>query len=97
MDDVTELISEIENDNEIMRIRFTGLLDEAANMLEKHGFGTTEAFLLEKQSHEGSEGQAGALLKVLEKIEKYPSISSDRKTARLIIKVVDSLKFRRRR
>lgn len=97
MDDVEKLISEIENDEEIMRARFTGLLDETANMLEKHGFGTIEAFLLEKQSHKNLEGQAKALLKVLAKIKEYPRISLDRKTARLIIKAVDSLKSRRRK
>ncbi len=97
MDDVERLISEIENDEGIMRVRFTGLLDDTANMLEKHGFGIAKAFLLEKQSHRDSEAQAGALLKILGKIEEYPRISSDRKTARLIIKAVNSLKFRRRK
>jgi hypothetical protein len=95
MDDVEKLISEIDNDNEIMRVRFTGLLDETANMLEKHGFGIAKAFLLEKQGHRELKWQAEALLKILGKIEGYPTISSDRKTARLIIKAVDSLRLQR--
>jgi hypothetical protein len=92
MDDVERLISEIENDEGIMRVRFTGLLDDTADMLEKHGLGTTKVFLLEKRSHKGSEQQSDALLNILEKIEKFPSVSSDLKTARLIIKTVSSLK-----
>lgn len=96
-DDVKRLISEIEDDTGIMRVRFTGLLDDTANMLEKHGFGTTEAFLLEKRSHRDLEHQTEALLKILSKIEECPKISSDRKTARLIIKAVGSLKSRKRR
>jgi CRISPR/Cas system CMR-associated protein Cmr5 small subunit len=95
MDDVEKLISEIENNNEIMKVRFTGLLDETANMLEKHGFGVTKAFLLEKQGHKELRWQAEALLKILGKIEEYPGISSDKKTARLIIKSVDSLRLQR--
>ncbi len=97
MDNVEKVISEIENDNEVMRVRYTGLLDNTADVLEKHGFGLTKAFLLEKQSHAGLKDQARALLKVLEKLEKYADISTDRKTARLIIKAVSSLKSKRGR
>lgn len=96
MDNIEMLISEIENDNEIMGVKFTGLLDDTADVLEKQGFGVAKAFLMEKQSHRGLKDQAGALLKVLEKMEKYHGISADRKTARLIIKAVESLKSKRR-
>lgn len=95
MDDVEKLISEIENDNEIMRVRFTRLLHDTANMLEKYGFGITKTFLLEKQGHKELKWQAEALLKILARIEGYPRISSDRTTARLIIKAVDSLRLQR--
>lgn len=95
MDDVEKLISEIEHDNEIMRVRFTGLLHDTADMLERHGFGIAKAFLLEKQGHRGLRWQAEALLKILGKIEEYSVICSDRKTARLIIKSVDSLRLQR--
>lgn len=97
MDNVERVLLEIENDNEIMRVRYTGLLDSTADMLEKHGFGLTKAFLLEKQGHAGSRYQARALLKVVEKLEKYPDINADRKTARLIIKAIDSLQSKWRR
>lgn len=92
MDNVEKVILEIENDSEIMRVRYTGLLDTTANEVEKHGFGSTKAFLMEKQSHAGLGDQARALLKVLEKLEKYPDIRADRKTARLIFKAINSLK-----
>jgi len=97
LDDVEKLLSEIENDAGIMGVWFTGLLDDTANILEKHGFGIAKTFLLEKQNHRNLQRQAGALLKVLEKLERYPSISADRKTSRLIIKSLEPLKFRRRR
>ena len=97
MDNVEKVLLEIEADNEIMKVRFTGLLDTTADELEKHGFGSTKAFLLEKQSHASLKDQARALLKVLEKVEKYPDISADRKTVRLIIKAVNSLQYKRRR
>ena len=97
MDNVEKVLLEIENDNEIMKVRFTGLLDTTADMREKHGFGSTKAFLLEKQGHAGLKDQARALLKVLEKLEKYPDISADGKTARLIIKAINSLQSKRRR
>jgi len=96
MDNVEKVISEIENDSDIMRVRFTGLLDATADMLEKHGFGSTKAFLLEKQGHTNLRQQAAALLKVLGKLEKYPDVSQDRKTMRLIIKAVSSLQRQRR-
>lgn len=95
MDNVEKVLLEIENDNEIMKVRFTGLLDTTADELEKHGFGSTKAFLLEKQGHAGLKDQARALLEILKKLEKYDI--SDRKTARLIIKAVNSLQSKRRR
>ena len=97
MDNVEKVLSEIENDNEIMKVRYTGLLDTTADELEKHGFASTKAFLLEKQGHTGLKDQATALLKILDKVKKYPDISVDRKTVRLIIKAVNSLQYKRRR
>ena len=97
MDSVERVLSEIKNDDEIMRPRFTGLVDDVANILEKYGFGVTKVFLLEKQGHKGLEEQAKALQKALERIESYPDISADRKTARLIIKSIGVLKSGRRR
>jgi len=96
LDDVEKLLSEIENDARIMGVRFTGLLDDTANILEKQGFGVTKTFLLEKQSHGNLQRQAGALLRVLEKLEEHPNISADRKTSRLIIKSLEPLKFRKK-
>lgn len=92
--DVEKVILGIENDNQIMQVRFTGLLHATADMREKHGFGATKAFLLEKQGHADLKDQATALLKVLEKLE---NIGADGKTARLIIKAVNSLQYKRRR
>ena len=97
MDNVERVLSDIGGDADIMRVRFTGLLDDVANILEKHGFGVTKAFLMEKQGHRELEQQAKALLRVLEKIERFPDVSGDRKTVRLIIKAVNMLKQTRGR
>ena len=77
-------------------VRIQAFVTQPADELEKHGFGSTKVFLLEKQSHASSAYQARALLRVLEKLEKYPDIVADRKTARLIIKAIDSLKSKGR-
>lgn len=97
MDNVEKVLHEVENDEEIMNVKFTGLLDETANMVERHGFGVARVFLLEKQGRADLKQQAEALLKVLQKLEQYPDVSSDKKTARLIIKAISSLQQRRRR
>jgi hypothetical protein len=97
LDNVERVLSDIENDPEIIEVRFTGLLDDVANIAEKHGFGMAKAFLMEKQSHGNLRRQAKALSAVLEKIEKYPDISADRKTVRLIVKAVVALKSTRGR
>jgi hypothetical protein len=97
VDNVDKVLLEIERDSEIMKVRFSGLLDTTADMLEKHGFGLTKAFLLEKQGRTSSGYQARALLKVLEKLEQYPDINADRKTARLIIKAINPLQSKWRR
>ncbi len=95
MDDVERLLSDIQSDREIMRTKFTGLLDDTADVLEKHGFGITRAFLLEKKGRPQLRQQAEALLKILDLIERYSSIKSDRTTARLLIKCIDSLRKQR--
>lgn len=95
MENVEKVLLEIENDDEIMKVRYTGLLDATADMREKHGFGVTKAFLLEKQGHAGLKDQARALLKVLEKLKEHHI--TDGKTARLIIKAINSLQSKRRR
>jgi len=95
LDNVERVLSDIRQDAEIMRTRFTGLVDDVANILEKHGFGVAKAFLLEKEGHRELQYQAKALLRVLEKVETYPDVSADRATARLIIKAVSMLKLAR--
>jgi hypothetical protein len=97
MDNVEKVISEIEHDSGIMRVRFTGLLDDTANVLERYGLGSAKAFLLEKQGHDNLRQQATALISVLEKLEKYPDVSRDRKTMRLIIKAISSMQRQGRR
>lgn len=95
MDNVDRVLAEIKGDSEIMRVRFSGFLDDVANILERHGFGITKAFLLERQERKGLRAQASALLKVLEKIEKYPDVSANREVGRLIIRAIEPIQKRR--
>jgi len=95
LDNVEKLISQIKNDPEIMRARLTGLADDVANVLEKHGWGTAKTYLLEKQNRYELKTQATALLKVLDKMEGYPDIKSNRRVARLIFKTLNSIKYSR--
>lgn len=97
MDNVEKLLSQIKNDIDIMKVKFTArFLDNAADVLEKHGFGTCKTFLHEKQSRdEELRDQATAILRVLDKVEEYPDIKTNRKVMRLIIKALISLKSQR--
>ena len=97
MDSVEKVISEIASDTSIMRVRFTGLLDDTANVLERYGLGAAKAFLLGKQSHGDLRQQATALIRILVILEKYADVSRDRKTMRLIIKAISSIQRQGRR
>ncbi len=93
MDNVEIILSEIKSDQEIMRVRFTSsFLDNTADVFERYGWGTTEAFLLEKQNRNELRAQATALLKVLKSMEKH---GINRRVGRLIIKTLIPLKFRK--
>jgi len=98
MDDVENLLKEIQEDKNIVNTKFSSsFLDNVSEVYEKHGFGVTKVFLLEKQKREKLREQARALLNVLNKLERYPRIKSDRKIVRLIIKVLKALTPQRRR
>jgi hypothetical protein len=93
LDNVEIILSEIKSDQEIMRVRFTSsFLDNTADVFERHGWGTTEAFLLEKQNRHELKEQATALLKVLKIMEKH---KVNRSVGRLIIKTLIPLKFKK--
>jgi len=93
LDNVEKVLLEIKSDPELIKIRFTAsFLDSAADVFERYGRGTTQAFLLEKQNRRELRAQATALLKVLKSIEEH---GVSRRVGRLIIKTLIPLQFRK--
>ena len=98
MDDVEKLLNEIKEDESVVKTRFSAnFLDSVSEIYEKHGFGATKAFLLDKQQRRELKKQATALLNVLNKFEKYPRVKDDRRIGRIIIKILGTLTSQRRR
>lgn len=98
MDEIESLIYEIENDRNIMNTRFTAsFLSDISEVFEKHGFGVTKAFLLEKQGRRELYEQATTMLRVLEKLERCPKVQTDRAVGRLFIKTLKSIVMARPR
>jgi hypothetical protein len=103
MDNIERLLKEIKEDLSIWKerrrdgrsfnIQFSSnFLNDVAEVFEKHGFGTTKTFLLDKREKRKLRSQANSLLKVIAKFEKYPEIRANRAKGRLIIKTLDALK-----
>lgn len=91
MDDVEKIITEIKNDNYIAKTKFTGLLNDVADVYEKYGIGQTKLFLIDKKNRRELQNQAEAIMRVIEIIERYPKIKNQRITCRLIIKNINSI------
>jgi len=88
MDRIQKLLSEIKNDRSLMGVRYSSsFLNNVGEIFERHGFGTTKVFLLEKRSRE-----ADAILKIVNKLETIPEIGRNRSIGRMIIKTLITLK-----
>lgn len=61
-------------------------------VFEKHGFGVTKMFLLEKRKRKGLKYQADALLEIIKKFEDYNEIKQNRSIGRYIIKTLNTLR-----
>jgi len=98
MDLIESLMEEIKSDEKVQRTNFkSNFLNNVADVLEKHGFGTTKTFLLEKRERRSLHYQADALLSVIEKLEKCDEIRQNRSIGRYIIKTLIALKMNRTR
>jgi hypothetical protein len=64
------------------------LLNETADIYERHGSGTTRIYLLGRRDAFGAAG----LLKVLDKLEACPQVRTNRAIGRQIIKCLFELK-----
>lgn len=93
MDAVEKLIKEIKADNEVQNCRFSSnFLNNVADVFEKHGFGVTKVFLLEKEGRRELKYQASALLSVLEILDKSEEVKQNRSIGRYIIKTLITIK-----
>lgn len=97
MDRIEKLIKEIQDDRSVWQdprgrpTRFSGkFLNSVGDIFEQHGFGVTRVYLQNQSVRDRS--QAVGLLKVLEKMEMYQEIKSNRAIGRYIIKSLYTLK-----
>ncbi len=92
MDNVAVLLSEISRMPELASLdrRSGGFLNDVAEIYERHGRGTTKAFLLSQQARRRLE--VPLLLKVLERFEACAEVRLNRGIGRQIIKCLFELK-----
>ncbi|MGB8657441.1 MAG: hypothetical protein WCE90_06600 [Candidatus Zixiibacteriota bacterium] len=96
MDNIERLLNDIKEDKDIWEdrgkpIRFSGnFLQDVADVFEKHGFGVTKTFLLNRAGR--SRVEALKLFRIIEKFQKVPEIMTNRGIGRSIIKSLETLK-----
>ena len=96
MDNVGALLKEIARLPELASLdrRAASFMNDVANIYEKHGPGTTKAFLLTQQAKRRLE--VPILLKLLEKFDACAEVRMNRGIGRLIIKCLFELEGGRR-
>jgi hypothetical protein len=97
MDNIEKLLSAIKQDASIWsgpggsQVYFSGkFLDTVGEIFEKHGFGTTKVYLINQSGRDRV--QAGRLLKVIEKFQNCPEVTSNRAIGRYVIKTLPHIK-----
>ncbi len=93
MDKIGKLIEEIKKDRKVQKTRFnSNFLNNVGEVFEKHGFGVTKMFLIDKKNKRDLRYQADALLNVIALFEKYEEIKQNRAIGRYIIKTLNIIK-----
>jgi len=94
MDNVELIIREILSEKAVKNCRrFTSsFLNEAAEVYDTYGSGTTRVFLLNKKERNQLKEQAEALLAVLKILTKYKETQINRGIGRYIIKTLATIK-----
>lgn len=93
MDPIESLIKEIKAEKEVRACFFSSnFLNNVADIFERHGFGTTKVFLMEKKERRELKDQAIALLSVLKILNKSEEIKQNRSIGRYIIKTLITIK-----
>lgn len=97
MDNIERLLREIKDDKEVWDergkpVKFSSnFLQDVADIFEKHGFGVTKTFLLNRAGR--SRVEALKLLKIIAKFQNVPEIKTNRGIGRSIIKSLETLKL----
>lgn len=98
-DPIERLLDELRRDPDLGNVRLTAnFLNDAGYVLERDGFGATEAYLLDRAQRRDQDvaPQAQFVLKnVLPRLKSCPPIVARRALGRYVIKVLPALKERR--
>jgi len=93
MDKVDALLSEIAGMPELASIdqRSTGFLNDVGEIYERHGSGATRAYLLNLAGRRNRPEVPG-LIKVIDRLETYAEVRTNRAIGRQIVKCLFQLK-----
>ncbi len=97
-DSIEALIDEIRNLRAVQDTRFSSsFLNNAAEVLERDGFGALQLFLSEKKGRTELRRQAEALTEVASLMRAHPEVYQRRAIGRTLIKTLSALKPSRHR
>lgn len=92
-DSIEVLIEEIRALPKVRNTRFSAsFLNNAADVLERDGFGALQIFLQEKMQRRDLRLQAEALLEVANLMRKHPEVYQRRAIGRTLFKTLNALK-----
>lgn len=94
MDTVEIIIKEINKEEAVKKCRnfSSNFLNNAAEVYEIYGFGTTLVYLQDKKESSQNKHQAEAILAVLKILAKYKETKINRGIGRYIIKTLSTIK-----
>lgn len=94
MDTIERIMREIRADKDVQNCKFfsSNFLNNVADVFERHGFGATKVFLLEKENRSQLRYQATAVMSVLKIFDKNEEIRMNRSIGRYIIKTLITIK-----
>lgn len=92
-DSIEMLIDEIRALPQVKKTQFSSsFLNNAADVLERDGFGVLQTFLLERKQRHDLRFQAEALMEVANLMRKHPEVYQRRAIGRTLIKTLIALK-----
>lgn len=94
MDAIEQVIKDIRGNKDVLNCKFysANFLNNVADVFERHGFGATKVFLLDKKQRRELTHQAQAIQGVLRIMENSDEIKQNRSIGRYIIKTLTTIK-----